>query len=197
MMAFAFRNLPLLHRTRSFSPKRNIVSCSSTNPYPTLPKIPRRILLLSVLPLLFPRKALARKTPKEPLSISLQPIVRVRDALSDLGESVDVGTNGDLRRVVRVLLVGSDLPRAARNASLWLAPDDADKMQVAAREGNEYLNQIIAYFDPVANKDRPKSEMLAFCRRAIDAAAYQLDVALGFFEPGAVAAARDGLRGPV
>lgn len=191
----AFHHLPLIW-AGNMNPQRTVPT-SSSKPLSALPQLPRRLVLLSLLPLLLPAKAQARKSPKEPLSVSLQPLVRVRDALSELGESVDAGTNGDVRRLVRVLLAGSDLPRAARDAGLWLEPDRASKVEVATREAFEYLNQIIAYFDPVANRERPKSEMLAFCRQAIAAAAGQLDSALAFFEPSAVVAAREALAGPV
>lgn len=146
---------------------------------------------------LFPQKPRARSIPRAPLSTSLVPIVRVRDALGQLSDDVATGTNGDIRRVIRVVLKGSDLVAAARAAGLWLPRHAAEEGARHAREAYEYLDQVVDYFDATATRQRPQSEQLRFCLMAIDAAARELDIVLALFDPETVAQARTELSVPV
>lgn len=144
------------------------------------------------LPLL-PASSLARQRPKEPLSSSLVPLVRVHDSLRDLSDDVSKGTNGDVRRVIKVVLTGNDVLGSARKSALWLDKQTAETAERHSREAFEYLNQVVEYFDATATKERPRSEVLQFCQKAIDAAGDELDLALALFDQEQVGQARSAL----
>lgn len=150
------------------------------------------LALASTLPLL-PAPARARRAPKEPLSSSLIPLVRVHDSLKDLSADVSAGTNGDVRRVIKVVLAGNDVVGSARKSALWLEAQSGETAERHAREAFEYLNQVVEYFDATATKERPRSEVLKFCQMAIDAAGAQLDETLALFEQAQVEQARIAL----
>lgn len=142
---------------------------------------------------LSPTKLQARPVPTGSLSTSLVPVVRVRDALSQLSDDISSSTNGDIRRVMRIVLKGNDLVGATRAAGLWLPRSAAEEGTRHAREAYEYLDQVVDYFDATATRQKPQSQQLRFCLMAIDAAARELDSVLALFDPETIAQARAAL----
>lgn len=195
-MRTLFLPVPSIHIRKPS--KTNSILCmthSSTS-------VSRRTILqttLLSLPSLFflPYPAVARKKPSKPLSVSLLPLVRVHDALNDLAVDVEAGTNGDVRRVTKTLLKGSNVPNAAREASLWLPQSQADEVILHGKEAFEYLNQVIEYFDSTATKKRPPAEQLNFCLKAIQSAKQELDIVLDSFDKNEINIARQSLGSPV
>lgn len=182
--------LPLLRASLPIAPEQRA----------NLPPMSRRAVLhafalLATLPLL-PDPSHAKRVPNEPLSSSLLPLVRVRDSLRELSADVSAGTNGDVRRVVKVVLTGNDMLGSAKKSALWLDGQTAEFAERHAREAFEYLNQVVEYFDATATKEKPRSEVLKFCQMAIDAAGDELDQTLSFFEREQVEQARAALSGP-
>lgn len=175
--------------------RRHPTACASTHDISRRTTLSLAAALLSVQ--FFPQKLHARPKPKAPLSTSLVPIVRVRDALGQLSEDVSSGTNGDLRRIVRVVLKGNDLVGSARAAGLWIPKSTAKEGERHAQEAYEYLDQIVDYFDATATKQRPQSEQLRFCLMAVDAASKELDGFLALFDADVIAQARAALSSPV
>ena len=164
--------------------------------------VSRRTILqtaLLSLPSLFllPYPTAARRKPSKPLTASLLPLVRVHDALSDLATDVETGTNGDVRRITKTLLKGSNVPNAAKEASLWLPQSQADQVILHGKEAFEYLNQVIEYFDSTATKKRPPAEQLNFCLKAIQSAKEELDIVLDSFDKNDIDSARQSLGAAV
>lgn len=197
--AFQIFSLPPRLRRRASHPRVTTLHLSpgSTEQNQPKPYVPRRAILRTLaltaaIPLL-PTPSIARSKPKEPLSSSLVPLVRVRDSLKDLSADVASGTNGDVRRVIKVVLTGNDVIGSARKSSLWLSNDTAETAERHAREAFEYLNQVVEYFDATATKERPRSEVLKFCQMAIDAAGDELDQTLSLFDQEQVGQARTAL----
>jgi hypothetical protein len=138
--------------------------------------------------------ALARRKPKKSLIASLISLVRTRDSLADLKTSIEDGsTNRDLRRIMSVLLTGAQLPVTVREAVLWLPQPEADNAEIFGKEAIEYLDQIIAYEDPMDSSARPQSETLQFAVKCVEAAGLKLDKLLMYFPSTEVDNARQQL----
>lgn len=109
--------------------------------------------------------------------------MRLSASLADLSDDINAGnSNRDLSRTIRTLLKGNPVAPALRDAGLWVSPAKAEIAESAGRDAVEYLDQTLAYYDPVAMSEKPQSEYLAFAVRAVDAAKARLDVCLGCFE---------------
>lgn len=171
-------------------------ACTASAPLPRARALSRRgALQLAIAAAagaaLAPRAASARRKPRVPLVAALVPLVRTRDALGDLAEDIEAGTtNRNLGQVMRVLLRGNDLAGSVKEGVLWLSPREAEDAVVQGREAIEFLDQTLAYFDPVALDEKPVGEYLAFALKAIDAAGRKLDAMLAHFPAEEVANAR-------
>lgn len=132
-------------------------------------------------------------------AVALAPLVNLRVSLSQLRTDIEGGTNGDLRRIVRTIQKGIDIPTIVRRAasSAKLSKSDTETFRIHTREAAEFIDQIIEYYDPTAVKQRPPAEMLQFSLNALQSAAGQLDQAFAVFSHDVVQQAtkivQDGL----
>lgn len=129
-------------------------------------------------------------------STSLIPLIRVRDALTDLSSSVSEGTNLEVRSAVALVLRGNDLPFAARVLARDFPSAQADLLRTRVRDAYEYLDQVIQYYDSTLSKQKLRPDQLKFCLNAVDAAASLLDDAIAMFDEKDVKKARDLVYGP-
>lgn len=136
----------------------------------------------------------ARRKPSKPLIAALVPLVRTSDSLRQFKEDIENGnSNRDVRRIMSVLLTGNKLNPNVKDAALWLPLRDAETAEILGKEAVEYLDQVVAYFDPVAMKDRPPAEYLSFAVKAIEAASLRLENMLKLFPDDEVNNARQQL----
>lgn len=170
------------------APLRTSARCSSDAPRPA--KTTRRAALqglcaAALLPFL-PVHAEQRA-----LGTALIGLVRVRDGIAEL----EAGSGGgDVLRIVKLLLRGSDVRGDAADAARWLDDDTAAaRVTDGARDAREMLDLAVAYYDP---RGRPSVEQLRFAAQALAAAREALDEALKPFGESEVSAAREALSAP-
>lgn len=125
------------------------------------------------------------------LGSALVGIVRVRDGVAELEEGRG---SGDVLRVVKLLIRGTDLKADAADAARWL-DDEAKAGGVvdSAKEAREMLDLAVGYFD---SRGRPSTSQLKFAGQALTAAREALDSALAAFDPVQVKSAREALSAP-
>lgn len=137
----------------------------------------------------------ALAVPTKPLETSLTSIVLLRDSLISLKETIENGTNSDVKRTVKTLLLGTNLPTNVKDATQWLPKRDREDVQMHGREAYEYLDQVVKYFDATQSKKRVGSSVTVFSLQAIQAAGGELDAVLAAFDGGVVDAARRRANG--
>lgn len=97
-------------------------------------------------------------------------------------EEIEQGTIGDIRRIVKTILIGADLPNNLRDAVQNLPKSEREPVLAKGRDAFEYLNQVVEYYDPVDVKRKPGGELMAFCLNAVKRAEGLLAEVLEAFE---------------
>lgn len=139
----------------------------------------RRSLLLN---LFLVSAGLGSATRTQPLDTSLSSIRMVRDALDELAVSVQERPSGDVRRIVKTLLIGSDIRRALREAATSVKGAQRADVQLHGTQALEFLDQVVSYFDTTLVRERYSPQVALFSMQAISAARDELDALLCVFD---------------